>query len=467
MNKKKTLNLPLSFEQTGFRDERFTKVRVKVMHNGQNFNGSTFYDEAIEKAAPSLKNVPLLAFIKKIDGTDQSDFGGHEVEFKITEDGVKVVYLGRPIGLIPETNNYAYEEDVDGIKYVYVDAYIWNNYSAEALEIIERDEGKSVSMEIELGNYEVSEGGALNILDYQYQGVVALGEDVPPAMRNARLDISEFSRSDMGAFVAKFSKDLKETLDEENKTEPSIEAGEGFEAAGEGEGEGATNPVTSEPDTVVTESGEPDESQKVVVTGDTPEQEKGTEPEEGSVPAEPETPDEKETKTEKVVDEPVVDEPVVDEPVKDEPVEPAKDEPVEPYNPSTVTITKNGATIRKFEEDIAELEAENKALKEENESLKAFKAEVEKKEFNSKVNALVENFSDLPKEDIESIVKTETNYEIIELKLYALRGRLNTETPAKKIQAFAIYDSGIQQDKPSWETLVEQYKNKKTNEGGN
>ena len=121
---KKVLNLPLLYEQTDFQDERFTKVRVKVMHSGLNLNNSNFSDEAIGKAAPSLRNIPLLAFVKKTDGSDEADFAGHEFEFKITEDGIKYVYLGRPIGMIPETNNYSYEEDEEGVKFVSADAYI-------------------------------------------------------------------------------------------------------------------------------------------------------------------------------------------------------------------------------------------------------------------------------------------------------------------------------------------------------
>lgn len=110
--------------------------------------------------------------------------------------------------------------------------------------------------------------------------------------------------------------------------------------------------------------------------------------------------------------------------------------------------------------------AENKALKSEVESLRAFKAAAEKAELDAKVATLVEDFSDLPKEEVENIVKNEFNYENIELKLYALRGRLNTKTPARAIQTYAISDSMLKQDEPSWVSIVKNYKNKKSTEGG-
>ena len=46
------------------------------MHSGLNLNSSTFGLEAIEKARPTLANIPLLAFIKKVDGDDRADFAG-------------------------------------------------------------------------------------------------------------------------------------------------------------------------------------------------------------------------------------------------------------------------------------------------------------------------------------------------------------------------------------------------------
>ena len=62
---KKFITLPLSYEQISFADDRFVKVRIRVQHNGHNLNNSNFNDESISKAAPTLSNIPLLAFVKK------------------------------------------------------------------------------------------------------------------------------------------------------------------------------------------------------------------------------------------------------------------------------------------------------------------------------------------------------------------------------------------------------------------
>ena len=137
---------------------------------------------------------------------------------------------------------------------------------------------------------------------------------------------------------------------------------------------------------------------------------------------------------------------------------------------SLVSMDKSGISIS-FKDPVETIDfnaiiAENKALKSEVESLRAFKAAAEKAELDAKVATLVEDFSDLPKEEVENIVKNEFNYENIELKLYALRGRLNTKTPARAIQTYAISDSMLKQDEPSWVSIVKNYKNKKSTEGG-
>lgn len=215
----KFLRLPLVYEKQDFNDDRFVKVRVKVMHNGLNLNGSSFSDAAIEKAAATLKNIPLLAFVKKTDGVDDADFAGHEFEYRWDEDGIKYTYLGRPIGMIPETNNYTYEEDENGIKFVYADGYIWTDYANEALEIMQRDGSKSVSMEIRVNSYSDNES-VLEITDYKYTGIAVLGNDVPPAMMGAKVDIANFSAEGLGEFVANFSATLQEALE---PTEPEVE----------------------------------------------------------------------------------------------------------------------------------------------------------------------------------------------------------------------------------------------------
>lgn len=182
-------------------DNSLLPTTIKVMHEGVNLNKSSFSEEAIKNAAESLKNKPILGYIKKVDGSDEIDFAGHEFEIVINENGVDVEYLGRPLGVIPETNSYQIVEE-DDKKYVVCGGYFWREYLNKAYKILKDNPEKSVSMEIAIDEYEVDDDGIIHIKAYRYLGVVVLGDDVLPGMEGAKLNV-DFSKKDAGCFLAK------------------------------------------------------------------------------------------------------------------------------------------------------------------------------------------------------------------------------------------------------------------------
>lgn len=411
--KKKYLQLPITYEQSNFdNDDRFVKVRIKVMHNGLNLNNSNFSDPAIEKAASSLSNIPLLAFTKVRDGVDESDFLGHEMEFKITEDGVKYVYLGRPIGMIPETNNYSYQESEDGRKFVTVDGYIWTSYANEALDIIQRDGGKNVSMEIKVNSYGENES-VIDITDYKYTGIAFLGEDVPPAMMGARADLAEFSFQGVQEFVANFAVELQNALNLSEDKEPEVPADEPV-----------VEPIIEDP----------------------------------------------------IVEDPIVEDPIVEDPIDPiedpivDPVAPVEDPIVDPIED---TVEE---PVVPFEEEVSAIKVELDTLRNELESVRkerdelmSYKTGIEKAEYSANLKTLLESFSDIEEDEINKIISKETDLDDIELKLFAVRGKNNTKAPAGHIQTYSIWDSLIKtphDETPSWVELVEKH-HSKDNEGGN
>lgn len=162
------------------------KVKIVIMHEGENGNKSFIGGEAIDDAEPTLKNVPILAFIKRDEDGEAVDFDQHNVITKIVqgEDGneLKEYFLEKPIGVIPETNEYEIEE-IDGVNHVTCIGYIWKTYSNEGYDLISEAGEKGVSMEIS-----VEEGkkdkktGLYHINKYSYLGVTVLGDSVTPAM---------------------------------------------------------------------------------------------------------------------------------------------------------------------------------------------------------------------------------------------------------------------------------------------
>lgn len=203
------LRLPVRYEIHPHQDDRYTKIRIYVMHDGVNYNNSFFSKEAMDNARDSIVDIPILAFIKVDDGTDHQDFGGHEMSLVIDSNGARLKYLGRPIGVIPETgNNYHYEE-WEGRTYVVVDGYIWNDYANEALDILKRDGVKGQSMEIRIDDY-VEGSDPVEITKYRYTGLTLLGDDHIPAMEGAKAElIGNFTKNEV---FSKRVNELNESL---------------------------------------------------------------------------------------------------------------------------------------------------------------------------------------------------------------------------------------------------------------
>jgi hypothetical protein len=214
---KKTFSVPIKYEQQTFQDDRFLKLKIYVMHDGVNLNESSFDIDAMERAKESIKNVPILAFVREVDGENDKDFAGHEMELIYKDDEYKFKYLGRPVGVIPaDDNNYHYET-IEDQTFVVVDGYVWKDYANDALDILEQDEVKSQSMEISVNSYSFSEDGICNITDYRYTGVCLLGDDVTPAMTHARAEVitpQVFNKSKMKEAISDMLTELKYTLNE-------------------------------------------------------------------------------------------------------------------------------------------------------------------------------------------------------------------------------------------------------------
>lgn len=190
-------------------DDSLIPVDIKVMHDGLNLNNSTIFMDAIEDAKETLKNKPILGYIKKVDGDDTKDFSGHEIEVNLTENGIKIVALQRPLGVIPENNNYSITQE-NGKNYVMCRGYLWKDYMNDAYEVLKNNPKKSVSMEIAVDDYDINEDGSINITKYRYLGISILGDDLLPGMENAELNV-------VGHFTKKDNKDFYNKIEELNK----------------------------------------------------------------------------------------------------------------------------------------------------------------------------------------------------------------------------------------------------------
>lgn len=188
MNKEiKNLSMPINkIEYSETTNPSLCKCSIYVMHTGENFNGSSFSEESVLYAKETLKNIPILASIRRDEDYNPIDFEGHEMQTRLIENSNgdydwKVVYIEKPIGVIPETNNYRIETLDNGEKWVVVDGYIWKEYGNGAYELLKAND-KKVSMEISVDEGYFDDDFMYHIKKYNYLGVTVLGEDNPPAM---------------------------------------------------------------------------------------------------------------------------------------------------------------------------------------------------------------------------------------------------------------------------------------------
>lgn len=201
------IQIPATFEtiENDETQEGLYPVKFKVCHTGVNRNKSRISKENMEAALPSLHYRPVLADITTLsDGT--KDFTSHAMEWD--EDG-NITYIEKPIGVFtnPESYHLEYDKDKDR-DYVIADAVIYEEYSPDAIEIIERKNGTKVSCELSISelSYDAKEK-VLDLKKFHFNGVTCLGvnpiteEPIEEGMEGSRLDISDFAEEKNSLFA--------------------------------------------------------------------------------------------------------------------------------------------------------------------------------------------------------------------------------------------------------------------------
>ena len=183
------MNKIINFEVQNYNvreaNNSYAIVRAYVVSVGKNNNQTNFEKENIEKAIPSILNVPLIGIYSPI----REDFKSHAHN----EGEKKKTYA---VGVVPKSANAHFEVAEKGREYLVVDMVVWKNYFPQFFDRMARNEedGKktTISMEISanMKTAKKMEDGALDIIDFQFCGICLLGEDVKP--RNSRCRTKSF-----------------------------------------------------------------------------------------------------------------------------------------------------------------------------------------------------------------------------------------------------------------------------------
>lgn len=202
-------------------------VTLQACHTELNRNASFISDDTMSKALPTFANKPILGYIHQLDDGSY-DFYAHNVTYvedDSSDDGVRVEYDERPIGIVPESCNARLEYDEEKDKtYVVVNGYIYEEYGNRAVDIIRNNGGKTkVSVEIAVNemSYNAKEG-YLNIDDMYFMGVTCLGktpdgEIVQEGMEGSNLKLDNFSAKENSMFSMDISDKIVDLLSNINE----------------------------------------------------------------------------------------------------------------------------------------------------------------------------------------------------------------------------------------------------------
>ena len=203
---------------------------LRVAYTDANRNGSFISKDAYERCIKTIYNCPVVCNYNR----DDNSIGGHDSEIVSTEDGgLRLVNITQPVGVIPESANYYWEniteENGSVHEYLCVDVLLWKRQ--EAYRKIKEDGITSESMEVTVkdGRFDKNSGYYV-IEDFEFTAFCLLGDDVEPCFEQAALEV--FSANEFKQQMTDMMAELKETFTLVNTQKNEIDIKEDFVKGG-------------------------------------------------------------------------------------------------------------------------------------------------------------------------------------------------------------------------------------------
>lgn len=191
----------------------FSRCKVRVLYAGKNRNMSIIEKETVERALPTLKNIPIVGEYSE----EIKDFKGHGG--KIDLDTLEYIHTTKPYGVVPESATYEWEE-VNGKEYLTInDCYLWTGRYNEAYDVIKYGKGQSMEIEVLDGEWDDAEE-AYRINNFIFSALCILGNDVEPAFEDASIVAYTLDKDSFKQEFSLMLKELKESLS--GKEEDSV-----------------------------------------------------------------------------------------------------------------------------------------------------------------------------------------------------------------------------------------------------
>lgn len=189
----------------------FATGKLKVMYLGHNRNGSHFTKDAVEKALPSLRNVPIVCHWDE----EAEEIGGHDVAVVSDGDGgIRLKNLTEPCGVVPDHASFyfqkCYDESGAEHEYLVIDGVIlWKRQ--DVYKHIVNDLGGVVkhSMEINVFDGNDTPDGYYDISKFEFTALCLL-ENCEPCFQGSTLEV--FSAQSFKQKMEQMMLEIKEFL---------------------------------------------------------------------------------------------------------------------------------------------------------------------------------------------------------------------------------------------------------------
>lgn len=182
---------------------------LKICYTGQNRNGSDISKAAIKRSLNTLYNCPVVCNYDRETDT----LGGHDMEVVQSDDGLRLVNMTQPVGVIPESAKVWFDEceEEDGTvhEYLFSEVLLWKRQ--EAYKKLKKDGITAHSMELNVKDGE-SVDGIYHIKDFEFTAFCLIG--VEPCFEGSALEL--FSMNSFKEQFSQMMQELKENYESVN-----------------------------------------------------------------------------------------------------------------------------------------------------------------------------------------------------------------------------------------------------------
>lgn len=178
---------------------------LRVAYTGKNRNNSFISKETFNRCLPTIFNCPIVCRYDR----DTDTIGSHDMELVSNSEGMRIVNITQPVGVVPQSAKQWWEiiEDTSGVhEYLCTDVLLWKRQ--EAYEKIKRDGITDESMEISVKNGSMQDG-VFVIDDFEFTAFCLLGT-AEPCFESASLEV--FSHQQFGEELAEMMREFKESF---------------------------------------------------------------------------------------------------------------------------------------------------------------------------------------------------------------------------------------------------------------